>query len=45
MKTESIHIKTDKKGFELWADFMAKVRKQKKEAWDIIEPMVRGYLK
>jgi hypothetical protein len=30
---------------DLWLDFTHKVRKKKGKVWDIIEPMIKDYMK
>ena len=29
----------------LWIDFIAKVKKEKKEVWEVLEPIIKKYLK
>jgi hypothetical protein len=35
----------DEQDRELWFDFVAKVKKQKKRVWEIIKPHIKKYLK
>lgn len=30
---------------DLWIDFVAKVKKDKKEVWDVLSKLIRKYLK
>ena len=30
---------------ELWFDFVAQVKKDKKKVWDILEPMIKEYIR
>ncbi len=39
---EPITIKGER---DLWIDFVAKIKKQKKEVWEVLEPFIKQYLK
>lgn len=41
MEDHTITIKGDR---DLWLDFMYKVKKEKKRAWDILELFIKKYL-
>jgi len=30
---------------ELWIDFVSKIKKQRKEVWEVLEKMIKDYLK
>lgn len=30
---------------DLWIDFVAKIKKEKKEVWEVLEKMIEDYLK
>jgi hypothetical protein len=30
---------------DLWQDFMYKIKKNKKQVWEILEPMLKDYIK
>ncbi len=30
---------------KLWCDFVNKLRKEKKEVWEVLEPFIKKYLK
>lgn len=32
-------------GRDLWIDFVSKVKKDRKEVWEVLEPLLRGYIK
>jgi hypothetical protein len=38
---ETISLKGDK---SLWLDFTVKLKKQKKEVWQVLEPFIRRYV-
>ena len=42
MKKDVISIKGDR---DTWIDFVAKIKKQNKEVWGVLEPMIKKYLK
>jgi hypothetical protein len=42
MAKDAINLKGNR---ELWIDFMSKVKKERKTAWSILEPMIKKYLK
>ena len=29
----------------LWIDFIAKIKKERKEVWEVLEPFIKDYLK
>ena len=37
-----IHIRGDR---NLWIDFVAKIKKERKEVWEVLRPMIKKYLK
>lgn len=30
---------------DLWIDFVAKIKKERKEVWQVLEKLIKGYLK
>lgn len=39
---DSISFKGER---DLWIDFIAKIKKERKEVWQVLEPFIKNYLK
>lgn len=29
----------------IWIDFIAKIKKQRKQVWEVLEPLIKNYIK